>query len=362
MLTPLASTANPPFASDYNIRHSHYRRVPSSQRSLSPPPPQKKQLSFKTIKNALCLPLCRNGSPKEDIVAEEPLVNKYVEISTISSEEQTRAPDGDKLPVFTRLRDWTEYQRETRLDNNGDEKSLPPRSASLPAPKTSPAFSLQSRARTASDGRLPKLQQEARSSKPVAWYDVPTFECSDAVVRKSCIPPTPPPPPPKIPLRKSVPRRHAKELKHHEATPTPLSASTRLFNTMPPGVPPKIPTSRHEKGCESTVEPSFPFTWNNRVYGYKSGSNHMRAKKRRPISHQRPPSPVGYNRQSPRLHEYHREPKTEHHRHCRKRHHRHTNTNHRRPSHHPSWRDVELEPLASTWTPGIWRVFEALHQ
>ncbi|KAK6509882.1 hypothetical protein TWF481_004609 [Arthrobotrys musiformis] len=84
--------------------------------SYSRPPPPENRVSICTaIKDAICLIYCGKRKPSEEWEktegggVERKVLNAY---SLISSEEQTRAPEGDKLPVFTRLKDWTEHQRK----------------------------------------------------------------------------------------------------------------------------------------------------------------------------------------------------------------------------------------------------------
>ncbi|KAF3921308.1 hypothetical protein ABW21_db0208318 [Orbilia brochopaga] len=184
---------------DYKVRHAHYRHIPRSQRSLSPPRTPWKPPSFKGWKNACCLPLhCGKveGSGDANGQAAEPeeqlnarTANPTLDVSILSSEEQTRAPEGDKLPIFTRLRDWTEHERTKIMakvhnveekedkDEKEEEMHLPPRPVSMPpshAAMTPPAPEV----RSASEGDIPGIKQD--------W---PT-----------------PTPPPKIPLRKASPR------------------------------------------------------------------------------------------------------------------------------------------------------------
>ncbi|KAF3923083.1 hypothetical protein ABW20_dc0106033 [Dactylellina cionopaga] len=252
MLSPLATAPVPNpnnHITNCNIRHAHYRRIPSSQRPFSPPP-QKKPISFKVIKNVFCLPLHRKGSGerKDDSEDGEAAVMEGKEEvvnfadSTISSEEQTKAPEGDKLPIFTRLRDWTAHQRTARDGSDPKTKNesaavaistvtaLPPSSVSIPARVPPLEIDIPLKSRTPSDAQFSGYKLDFH--KTVKWQDDPIFESSNSLPRhfQGLVPP---PTPPKIPLHSNPPQ--------YESLMGKLGFSIKDRAIPPPAVPPKIP-------------------------------------------------------------------------------------------------------------------------
>ncbi|KAF3311611.1 hypothetical protein TWF173_008235 [Orbilia oligospora] len=170
----------------------YFRRVTSSQRSHSPPPQDRKPIC-NVIKNVLCFPICgkkKNSSreEKEDEKAgAERLEAKLLELdSIISSEEQTKAPEGDKLPIFTRLRDWTEHQRgeKEEADKRTRKKGggLPLRSVSVPVPapvSVDPPisdFPKERRRRRRSEEYLPKPTRDNWGSRTERKKESPVFQ------------------------------------------------------------------------------------------------------------------------------------------------------------------------------------------
>ncbi|RVD80347.1 uncharacterized protein DFL_008246 [Arthrobotrys flagrans] len=144
-------------SSPFSTVRPYFRRITSSQRSHSPPPLDRKPIRT-VIKNVLCFPLRgkkkpSGGEEREEDGSEAKLPDLG---SIISSEEQTKAPEGDKLPIFPRLRDWTEQQKEEaekRATEKEEEKEkerkkregqdgLPTRSVSTPVRASTPISDL----------------------------------------------------------------------------------------------------------------------------------------------------------------------------------------------------------------------------
>ncbi|KAK6533896.1 hypothetical protein TWF281_005242 [Arthrobotrys megalospora] len=264
MSSPLADSPQQRSETDPNARRRHFRRIPSSQRSHSPPPDRKPICTV--IKSVLCLPIYRKRKPSEEQEAEEERLEAKLldlEDSIISSEEQTKAPEGDKLPIFTRLRDWTEHQRaeeeerrkERERKKKEEENGVPTRSASMPVPASSPIANIPKERRRRSDGQPPRPRGNVWDSRTVRMWDSPVFEEVDVPPRK----PVPPPQtPPKIPINSSTPSLPIK--------PSPLKSSVQS-NLLPakkgpeavreirPVVPPKIPVHIGNYGYDAVSGP-----------------------------------------------------------------------------------------------------------
>ncbi|KAF3158880.1 hypothetical protein TWF788_004467 [Orbilia oligospora] len=254
----------------------YFRRVTSSQRSHSPPPQDRKPICS-VIKNVLCFPICgkkkpNSGEEKEDDKAEaERLEAKLLELdSIISSEEQTKAPEGDKLPIFTRLRDWTAHQREeeeeeeeadkrTRKKEGKDEKGggLPLRSVSVPVPVPvdTPISDLpkERRRRRRSEGNLPKPTRDSWGSRTERKKESPVFQDTHISVRK----PDPPLPQtrPTIPInfsRLNIPIRETPGKSPAYSDPrTGNQGNAKTSRKIRPIVPPKIPTHAGNYGYDA---------------------------------------------------------------------------------------------------------------
>ncbi|KAF3913474.1 hypothetical protein AA313_de0205908 [Arthrobotrys entomopaga] len=404
------------YTGDFNVRHSHYRRIPNSQRSISPPP-QRGQYALKVVQSVLCLPICRKrqsvkkadgditGEEDDDEDEDEALISKNLEASIISSEEQTRAPEGDRLPVFTRLKDWTEHERLVRWgidareededDDDDDDGTtatarLPPRSTSMPMDKSRPLTAdVPMRSRTASDGQLPRVKpQIARTTE---WLSIPKFEHSNSESAPSNGV-GPPRLPPKIPLRKSLPRNGS-------PYPTRSSNSTALKppkgsqNIEPPVPPPKIPFEKQDDtgGVLDLFSPNrmIPFHQESGTSmppqrDYVCLKERKKDKKHREsIWNSTPSSPsrrshdsngerTNYHQKEKhaRRHGHSRSPTREsrkgrHERYRKHRHdHHHRNREHRchhreeSPDHYWS-SGAEMEASTPVWMLGTWRVFEA---
>ncbi|TGJ71668.1 hypothetical protein EYR41_003617 [Orbilia oligospora] len=253
----------------------YFRRVTSSQRSHSPPPQDRKPICS-VIKNVLCFPICgkkktSSGEEKEDEKAEaERLEAKLLELdSIISSEEQTKAPEGDKLPIFTRLRDWTEHQREeeeeadkrTRKKKGEDEKGggLPLRSVSVPVPApvsvNTPISDLpkERQRRRRSEEYLPKPTRDNWGSRTERKKESPVFQDSHISAKK----PDPPLPQtrPTIPInfsRLNIPIREI--LAKSPAYSDPRTGNwdnAKTSRKIRPIVPPKTPAHAGNYGYDA---------------------------------------------------------------------------------------------------------------
>ncbi|EWC47225.1 3-isopropylmalate dehydratase [Drechslerella stenobrocha 248] len=262
---------------DFNVRHAHYRRIPNSQRSLSPPPGPRRPLSFKAFRSAFCLPLpdreaSANGGQQQQ---QQQQVDGATNLgdSTISSEEQTKAPEGDRLPIFTRLRDWTAQERmkaiaEKVLEvDKGSDKDT--------ARRDTPGTQM-----------------------PQRWQGAPSYSLDAR--RNGEAPVTPP----KIPLRKPSPQDHTGGGHAVQA---------------PPPVPPKIPLDSHAEAYTEGGGGRRDHACQRRRQKGKTARRMARTESQHRLHH--------HHRHHHRHHHHHRE-----HRPCKK---------HRRQEHWPgTWREI----------------------
>ncbi|KAK6517165.1 hypothetical protein TWF506_007039 [Arthrobotrys conoides] len=257
----------------------YFRRVTSSQRSHSPPPPERKPICT-VIKSVLCFPLCGKKKKPGDGEGEgggegggggkseaERLEAKLHELdSIISSEEQTKAPEGDKLPIFTRLRDWTEHQKEEadkREKRTGEgegegegEDGLPTRSVSVPTSMKTPISDLpKERRRRKSEGYLPKSSNDYnRGSRTERKREGLVFEDGRISTRK----PGPlPPTRPTIPINFSRPNTPMRSNPASYKGPTyPISRpaanqDAKTSRKIRPVAPPRIPAHAGNYGYDA---------------------------------------------------------------------------------------------------------------
>lgn len=265
MSSPLAGPQQQPPETDPNARRRHFRRIPSSQRSHSPPPDRKPICTV--IKSVLCLPICRKRKPDEAEEEEAEAVRLEAKLldledSIISSEEQTKAPEGDRLPIFTRLRDWTEHQKEEEekrkereRKKKQEEDGVPTRSVSMPVPANSPIADLPRERRRRSDGQLPKPRGNIWDSRTVRRWDSPVFEDVGVPPRK----PVPPPQtPPKIPINSSTPNLPTRPnlvKSSMQSNLLPVKKDAEVVRETRPIVPPKIPIHIGNYGYDAVSGP-----------------------------------------------------------------------------------------------------------
>ncbi|KAK6333880.1 hypothetical protein TWF730_004063 [Orbilia blumenaviensis] len=295
-LPPPAAVTNPLQQQPERTTHSRYfHRVSSSQRSHSPPPSPDRKPICTVIKNVLCFSLCGRKRPDsddddyeddegetEDARIEAKLLD--LEESVISSEEQTKAPEGDRLPVFTRLRDWTEHQREeARRKRDGEREwrrrqqqqeeeeereerndGMPPRPASMPVPASNPippGFPRERRRRR-SDGQLHKPRRDGWRAGTIRKWDNPVFEEEFNIPARK---PVPSPPSPLL-----TPPRSAENWSAPNLFTEPNLTGGRIYSNPPqvlqkpmptrearPVVPPKIPLHAGNYGYDSAPGPDF---------------------------------------------------------------------------------------------------------
>ncbi|KAK6531636.1 hypothetical protein TWF694_002815 [Orbilia ellipsospora] len=405
--TPISNYFN--YVNDFNVRHSHYRRIPNSQRSLSPPP-QRRQYALKVVQSVLCLPICRkrqsikktDGNVTEE--EEESLIVKNLEPSVISSEEQTRAPEGDRLPVFTRLKDWTEHEKMTRwnVDTCEDEDEdddpvaarFPPRSASMPMEKIKPlTANVLARSRTVSDRHLSKATPQVAGT--TKWLNVPTFKYSNSTPSDDIVTPRLSP---KMPRRKSLPLNRSP---FSSQSRTPLKSSRESQNLAPSVPPPKFPIeSQDDVGDFLEISPLnriIPVYWESKIDGQGSIPNQRdyvyskreRKKKKKGKKQKEPDLNSIYSLPPSHSHDshkecmkYHREErqarrrgylrsparesrKERHERYGKNRHHHHHRNEESlcyycKGSPDYYWNGgAEMAASTPVWMPGTWRVFEA---
>ncbi|KAK6337743.1 hypothetical protein TWF696_001224 [Orbilia brochopaga] len=353
-------TVTPPPATDFNVRHAHYRRIPNSQRSLSPPPPPRKPLSFKTLKNVFCLPLHRGNADRSGDDADEHdeeteqhenarVAKPTADVSILSSEEQTRAPEGDRLPIFTRLRDWTEHERsrmdkgrkdDGEEDEEEDQTHVPERPASMPSlpAKISTPTAVTPEERTASEGHIPTVRQRT------------------------------PTPLPKVLMRKPSPRERIEFLEVMQPPP-----QLQLL----PIIPPKIPLDGDD--ANGVVQGGYQRTCLRRKSRGANAKGTLVARARSQHYHSHHHHHLRHKR-SDRMHGKKQEAEESHHRHRCKKH-------YRQQQHRCQRRRSVAERIATTqrrevaWEPvvmpvpvtmhipggypaekGMWRVFEAPQQ
>ncbi|KAK6356663.1 hypothetical protein TWF718_001003 [Orbilia javanica] len=275
MSSPLVdSPRQHPQSGPNTVRHRPYfRRGTSSQRSHSPPPPADRKQICTAIKNVLCFPICGKKRPGDDEGSsegeEDRLRAKLLDLdSIISSEAQTKAPEGDKLPVFTRLRDWTEHQRdvaERRAKRTGGEgreerergDGFPARSVSTPMPRTTPIIDLPDKRgrRRRSDGYLPEPAGGAWEPKMAKIRDSLGFEEVDVPARK-------PVPPPETPIdfsRQNFPAEKSPANGPIHPTSWPADQEAETSREKQPIVPPKIPAHTGNFGYGPVPDPGLGF-------------------------------------------------------------------------------------------------------
>ncbi|KAJ6258473.1 hypothetical protein Dda_6515 [Drechslerella dactyloides] len=223
---------------DFNVRHAHYRRIPSSQRSLSPPPRPRKPLS-KVFKGCFCLPLHLHWKTDKNADAQcgdEKIQQQKeqgkaetgeptLDASILSSEEQTRAPEGDRLPIFMRLRDWTEHERakvEKKIvqEEEEEEMQMPPRSISMPPPPRTytpfPRPPLEGR--SASEGHITRVIKATPPRKESPREKIGFVEVIQAPPQPRLLPVVPPKIPPDVDETRTD-RAHGSNLGIRECRP-----------------------------------------------------------------------------------------------------------------------------------------------